>query len=477
MEVRGSTVPPAEAIAKNTLLAKVRSQLAQVPLLGWLLGALLATVIEQVAGSSLAEALGLPGIPGLFGLRIILTPLFDILSLVVSSLLHREIPGLLSGLGTILPELALIPSAVAYVLLVYALPTLVVARLSAPLANRLAKQLLDRFPLWVSLILHLGLLYAILHLWGDISDYRVLILRFIFISVILTLSLNLVNGYMGEFSCSHPGFMALGAYATSVLTVLLFVNDDVFGAPLLPPALGPFMFPLALIAGGLVAAVGALAVAIPSFRTRGDYLAIISLAFMFIVKSVIENLEIIGGPRGFMNQPKWAGLPTVFVWMVICVWVIYNFTRSTIGKAPCAVRDDETAAGAMTVNTRRTKMVTFLFGAFWAGVAGGLFAHVIGYINPGTFDLKKLAEVLAMVYLGGLNSVVGSIAGAVGLQVLMEVLRPLMLFKWIVIAVLLIVVMIRRPAGLISFTEVNIRDLLQPRQILRSSVQAPREER
>jgi branched-chain amino acid transport system permease protein len=440
MEVRGSTVPSTEAIARNTLLAKVRSQLAQIPLLGWLLGALLAVVVEQAVGEPLALALGLEGIPGLFGLRIMLT------------------------------KPALIPNSVAYVLLVYVLPILVVARVSAPLANWLAKQLLDRFPLWVSLILHLGLLYATLHLWGDISEYRVLILRFIFISVILTLSLNLVNGYMGEFSCSHPGFMALGAYATSVLTVLFFVNDDVFGAPLLPPALGPFMFPLALIAGGLVAAVGALAVAIPSFRTRGDYLAIISLAFMFIVKSVIENLEIVGGPRGFMNQPKWAGLPTVFVWMAICVWIIYNFTRSTIGKAPCAVRDDETAAGAMTINTRRTKMVTFLFGAFWAGVAGGLFAHVIGYINPGTFGVLKLSEVLAMVYLGGLNSVVGSIAGAVGLQVLMEVLRPLEVFKWIVIPILLIVLMIRRPTGLIAFTEVNIKDLLQPRQTLRRSV-------
>jgi len=483
MEVRGSTVPPAEAVAGNTLLARVRSQLAQIPLMGWLLGALLATVIEQAVGDPLAQALGLEGIPGLFGLRIVLTPLFDILRLSLSWLLlgirsiEFELSGLVSDLSTIPPDLALIPSAVAYVLLVYALPILVVARLSAPLANRLAKQLLDRFPLWVPLILHLALLYATLHLWGGINEYRVLILKFIFISIILTLSLNLVNGYMGEFSCSHPGFMALGAYATSVLTVLLFVNDDVFGAPLLPPALGPFMFPLALIAGGLVASVGALVVAIPSFRTRGDYLAIISLAFMFIVKSLIENLEIVGGPRGFMNQPKWANLPTVFVWVAICVWVIYNFTRSTIGKAASAVRDDEIAAGAMTINTRRTKMVTFLFAAFWAGVAGGLFAHVMGYINPGTFGVLKLSEVLAMVYLGGLNSVVGSIAGAVGLQVLMEVLRPLELWKWIVIPILLIVLMIRRPIGLIAFTEVNIKELLQPRQTLRSSVQALGEKR
>ncbi len=464
MGVRGGTVPSAEGArgkerdAGNTLRAKVRSQLGRIPLLGWLCGTLIATVIEQVVGRPLALALGLSGIPGLFGLRIMLaplTPLFGVLS--------GDVPNLLSGLRMMLTEFTLIPSSVAYVLLVYILPTLAVARLSAPLMNRVAQQLLDRFPLWVSLIVHLGLFYAALHLWGDISAYRVLLLRFILISVILTLSLNLVNGYMGEFSCSHPGFMALGAYGASVLTVLLFVNDDVFGAPLLPPALGPFLFPLTLIAGGLLASVGALVVAIPSFRTRGDYLAIISLAFMFIVKSLIENLEIIGGPRGFMNQPKWANLPTVFAWMAICLWVIYNFTRSTIGKAMCAVRDDEIAAGAMTVNTQRTKMVTFLFAAFWAGVAGGLFAHVIGYINPGTFGVYKLSEILAMLYLGGLNSVVGSITGALGLQLLMEVLRPLELFKWIVIPVLLIVLMIRRPMGLIAFTEVNIEDLLQPK--------------
>ncbi|MFQ5813573.1 MAG: branched-chain amino acid ABC transporter permease, partial [Anaerolineae bacterium] len=273
-----------------------------------------------------------------------------------------------------------------------------------------------------------------------------------------------VNGYMGEFSCSHPGFMALGAYAASVLTVVAFVPDDVFGDPLLPPALGLFMFPIALIAGGLVAALGALLVAIPSFRTRGDYLAIISLAFMFIVKSFIENLEKVGGARGFMNQPDWANLPTVFVWTVVCVAIIHNFVRSTLGKALNAVRDDEMAAEAMTVNTRRTKMVAFLFAAFWAGVAGGLFAHVFSYVNPGTFGVPKLAEVLAMVYLGGLNSVVGSIVGAVSLQLLMEALRPLEIFKWMFIPTLLILVMIFRPTGLIAFTELNVEELLKPKQ-------------
>jgi branched-chain amino acid transport system permease protein len=213
----------------------------------------------------------------------------------------------------------------------------------------------------------------------------------------------------------------------------------------------------------MVAALGAVFIAIPSFRTRGDYLAIISLAFMFIVKSLIENLEVVGGPRGLSSQPDYANLPTVFLWTVACVWIINNFVRSTVGKAMNAVRDDEMAADAMTVNTRRTKIVAFMFAAFWAGVAGGLFAHVLRYVNPGTFGIQKLAEVLAMVYFGGLNSVYGSIVGAVSISVLGEALRPLEIYKWIIIPLLLILVMVFRPTGLIAFKPFNIRELLTPR--------------
>jgi branched-chain amino acid transport system permease protein len=317
--------------------------------------------------------------------------------------------------------------------------------------------------MWFSVAIHLGLLYATLHMWSAMSAYRVLMLKLTLIAVILTLSLNVINGYMGEFSCSHPGFMALGAYAASAFTVVLFVDDRLFGAALLPAALGPFMFPIALIVGGIAAALGALVIAIPSFRTRGDYLAIISLAFMFIVKSMIENLEVVGGPRGLSAQPDWANLPTVFLWTIACIWIINNFVRSTLGKALNAVRDEETAANAMTVNTRRTKIVAFLFGAFWAGVAGGLFAHVLRYINPGTFGIQKLVEVLAMVYFGGLNSVYGSIVGAVSLGLLSEALRPLEILKWIIIPLLLILVMIFRPTGLIAFKEFNVRNLIAPK--------------
>jgi branched-chain amino acid transport system permease protein len=373
----------------NSLASRWRAFSSGVPLLGWLLGALVAVLLEQIIGTPLARGMWLPKVPVLFGCVIMLKKPF------------------------------LIPSAVAYMLLIYVLPIGVIARLSAVAMNRLAAKLLNT-KIIVSVLVHILLLYAILHIWSGMSDYRLLVLKLMLVAVMLTLSLNVINGYMGEFSCSHPGFMALGAYASSAFTVLFFTNDRLFGEALLPPVIGPFFFPIALILGGLVAALGALAVAIPSFRTRGDYLAIISLAFMFIVKSLIENMEVVGGPRGLGQQPDWA-------------------------------------------NLRRTKMLAFLFGAFWAGVAGGLFAHVLRYVNPGTFGLQKLAEVLAMVYFGGLNSIYGSIVGACGISLLGEALRPLELYKWIIIPLLLILVMIFRPTGLIAFKELDVKKLIQPK--------------
>jgi len=428
MEATGNELTAAE----SGLRSKIRRLFSRVPLIAWLLGALVAVILEQMVGTPLALALGLPKIPAIFGFTMVLK------------------------------KPMLVPGIIVYVLLIYLLPVCVVARLCLAPANRLAEKLIG-FSMQGSVLIHLILLYAVMHVWSGASDYRAITLKFTLIAIMVTVSLNVINGYMGEFSCSHPGFMALGAYVSSVFTVSLFVNDSLFGQALLPSFMGPLLFPLGLVLGGCAAAMGALLVAIPSFRTRGDYLAIISLAFMFIVKSLFENLEIVGGPRGLSSQPAWANLPTVFVWTVLCIWVINNFVRSTYGKALNAVRDEETAANAMTVNTRRTKMVAFMFSAFWAGVAGGLFAHVLRYVNPSTFGLQKLAEILAMVYFGGLNSVYGSIVGAVSLSVLGEALRPLLLFKWIVIPLLLILIMIYRPTGLIAFKEFKVKALIEPK--------------
>lgn len=433
MTTNSVSIPDTRQRIRATL-SKLWQPYRPVPLLGWLLAALVAVGLEQLVGLQLARVLGMSKVPALFGAVVALS------------------------------DPILIPSVLVYMILIYILPMGLVARLITSLTNKIAAKLME-YPLIVTALIHLGLMYAVLHIWGDISDYRILVARLAMIAIILTLSLNVVNGYMGEFSCSHPGFMSLGAYVASAFTIVLFVSENQFGEAWLPPALGPFLFPVALILGGVISALGALLVAIPSFRTRGDYLAIISLAFMFIVKSLFENLEFLGGARGISNQPNYASLPVVFIWTVLAVWIINNFVRSTLGKALNAVRDGELAANAMTVDTRKTKMTAFLFAAFWAGVAGGLFAHVLRYINPDSFGIRKLAEVLAMVYFGGLNSVTGSIVGAVGLSLISEALRPLDIYKWIIIPIMLILIMIFRPTGLIAFTEFNVEKLFQPKNV------------
>jgi branched-chain amino acid transport system permease protein len=412
--------------------ARLRRFVTGAPLLGWLAAVLLAVGLEHAVGYPLARGLGLPKVPALFGLTLMLK------------------------------EPQLIPSALLYTTLIYFLPVVLFVRYTAGTANALSKKLLDS-SLLVSALVHLALLYAVFHLWTGISDYRLVTLKLMLIAILLTLSLNLINGYMGEFSCSHPGFMALGAYMASVFTIGLFTDHRMLGEAVFSPVLGHALFPVGLFFGGLMAALGALIIAIPSFKTRGDYLAIISLAFLFIVKSLLENLEFMGGPRGLSGQPDWATLPMVFGVTVLGVWIMNNFVTSTLGKGLNAVRDDESAAEAMTVDTRSVKMRCFLFGAFWAGVAGGLYAHVLRYISPADFSLQKLAEILAMVYFGGLNSVYGSVVGAVGISALSEVLRPLQMLKWLCIPLLLILVMIYRPRGLVSFKEFNLRKVLSPR--------------
>jgi len=299
------------------------------------------------------------------------------------------------------------------------------------------------------------------------NEYWQLVLLFMGINIILTVSLNLVNGYMGEFSCGHAGFMAVGAYVTSILTVWLFADDKVFGPPVLPTAWAIPLFPVALIIGSIAAALVGLLVAIPSFRTRGDYLAIITLAVNYIIKSAIENMEVIGGSRGFVGMKRvMNGMGDVFdapwllIWtfigMIVTILIIRNFVSSTFGKGVEAIREDEIAAELMSVNTHRVKLIAFMLSCGLAGLAGGLFAHGPGgYINPGTFTILKSTEVMVMVYLGGMGSISGSIISAIGFTLLLEVLRPLGLYKWVVIPLLLVVMMLRRPTGIMGNKELT----------------------
>jgi branched-chain amino acid transport system permease protein len=246
-----------------------------------------------------------------------------------------------------------------------------------------------------------------------LSVYVQLILMYVGINIILAVSLNLVNGYMGEFSLAHAGFMAVGAYTSVVLTMKV-----------LPVAEFSLLFPCAVLAGGLAAALLGLIVAIPSFRVRGDYLAIITLAFLMIVKSAIENVDFVGGPRGISGIMRLTTLPWVFFWTVALVWLIRNFVYSNYGRGVLSIREDEIASDLMSVNTRQVKFFAFMLSSFGAGIAGALFAHLLQFISPRIFDIAKSTEILIMVYLGGIASIGGSILGATLFTVLLELLRP-----------------------------------------------------
>jgi len=302
----------------------------------------------------------------------------------------------------------------------------------------------------LQIILLVALILAIvLPMTGVINDYLNLVLKYIGINIILTVSLNLVNGYMGEFSVGHAGFMAVGAYTASLLTVLAF-----------PENLGPFLFPLAIIAGGVVAGIFGLGLAFPSFRTRGDYLAIVTLAFNMIIKSALENLDVIGGPRGFMGMSKLTSLWWVFIWVVITIWLARNFIFSNFGRGVLSIREDETAAGLVSVNTRQVKVLTFVFSAFLAGIAGGLFAHELQFINPRSFTIAKSTDMLVMVYLGGIGSLGGSILGATtfsvgsgGLRSLLQVLGISQEWRQVFAPLMLILLMLFRPKGIMGLRE------------------------
>jgi branched-chain amino acid transport system permease protein len=275
--------------------------------------------------------------------------------------------------------------------------------------------------------------------------YVQLILIYVGINIILSLSLNLVNGYMGEFSVGHAGFMATGAYISAILTVKIFPHDQ-----------AALYFPVAIIAGGIAAAILGLIVAIPSFKTRGDYLAIVTLAFNMIIKAVFDNIDYVGGARGFTGLDRLTSLPMTFFWTVLSIWIMRNFIYSKYGRGMLAIREEEIAGEMMTVDTRRVKVLAFVVSSFFAGIAGALLAHMLQFINPRMFDIIKSTDILIMVYLGGIGSITGSIIGATLYTVLLEVLRPLEMWRMVLMPLLLVVLMIYRPHGIMGLRELKL---------------------
>ncbi len=287
-----------------------------------------------------------------------------------------------------------------------------------------------------------------------VSEYHAHVATMSLYYVILAVGWNILAGYTGQFSLGHAGFMALGAYSAAAITYYLGAP---FGAALhhLPGA-DTILFVLALVAGGLVAALAGLLVGIPSLRLRGDYLAIATLGMGEIIRVVILNLDFVGGARGFTGIPERSNLFWVYGGAALTILVVHRMVTSTRGRAFLAIREDETAAEAMGIHTTRTKVTAFVVGAFFAGVGGGLFAHSVTYLHTNTFQFLKSIEFVVMVVLGGMGSITGSVIAAAVLTLLPEVLRAAQELRMVIYSLLLVVLMLARPQGLLGMREIPI---------------------
>ena len=247
-----------------------------------------------------------------------------------------------------------------------------------------------------------------------INDYVVRILLLVGVNIILAVSLNLINGITGQFSLGHAGFMAIGAYVSGVVT---FYLGPKLGWPPVP------LLALAIFCGALAAAFAGWLVGLPSLRLRGDYLAIVTLGFGEIIRVVITTIEEVGAARGFNGLPPIAGFAWVYISVIVCILAVRNMAASKIGREMRAIRDDEIAAEAIGINTTKVKVVAFVVSSLLAGVAGALQAHVNGSAHPDSFGFIRSVEVVVMVVLGGLGSITGAAIAAVVLTILENVLR------------------------------------------------------
>lgn len=283
---------------------------------------------------------------------------------------------------------------------------------------------------------------------GAKTNYIMGIAIIAMMTVIIVCSLNLLTGYMGEFSLGHAGFMSVGAYSSAAVTMAMIEAGIT-----LPTVL---YFIIAIIVGGIFSALVGFIVGIPALRLRGDYLAIVTVAFAEIVRVAFTNFRITGGGKTLSGIPKVSDYHYIYVVMVICVTLMYMYVRSRFGRAVIAIREDYIAAAASGINVTYYKVMTFVLSAFFAGVAGAIYSHYLTAIIPTFFNFMKSSEFLTMVILGGSGSLTGSIIGAAVLAALPEALRDFQIYRMLMYSVVLVIIMIFKPSGIFGTWEFSL---------------------
>lgn len=282
-------------------------------------------------------------------------------------------------------------------------------------------------------------LFAVLYVLLEmeiIGAFWELNLVLIIINIILATSLNMINGYTGQFSIGHAGFFAVGAYMGAIMTVKLGYD-----------------MPVALIAGTLSAGLLGFLVGLPTLRLNGDYLAIATLGLGEIIRICILNIEYVGGASGLMGIPRLTTFPLAFWIMIAILFFIKNFKNSAYGRACLAIRENEIAADTMGIDTTRYKVMAFTLGASFAGTAGVLFSHYFFIAHPASFTFMRSFDILTMVVLGGLGSMTGSITGAIVLTFISAALSDFPEWRMLIYSIAMIVLMLYRPQGLFGDKE------------------------
>lgn len=273
-----------------------------------------------------------------------------------------------------------------------------------------------------------------------IDAYYLRIMIFIGINIILALGLNLITGVTGQLSMGHAGFMSLGAYASAIISMQM-------DAP----------FALAILGGALTAAFFGFLIGIPTLRLEGDYLAMVTIGFAEIIRVFFLNFAPGGKAVGLSGIPQETTFTTVWLLVIVIIWLNRQLLNSRVGRSLYAIRENEIAAEACGINTTRMKVLAFTVGSLLGGLGGGLYSHYMYYINPQDFGFMKSIELLNMVVLGGMGSIPGTIIGVVILTILPEMLRVVDEYRLLFYGALLVILMIFRPNGLLG--DVRVYDL------------------
>lgn len=269
-------------------------------------------------------------------------------------------------------------------------------------------------------------------------------------TIIMVTSLNLLTGFMGEFSLGHAGFMSVGAYSSAIVTNMLADK----GTPSI------ILFIIALLTGGIAAAITGILVGIPALRLRGDYLAIVTIAFAEIIRVAFCNFEITGGGKTMSGITKLSNFYWCFWVMVICVTFMYMYVRSRYGRTVTAIREDYIAAASSGINVTYYKVLTFAISAFFAGIGGAMYAHYMTAMIPTNFNFMYSAEFLTEVIIGGTGSLTGSIIGAAFLSALPEAMREFSNYRMLAYSIILVLVMIFKPSGIFGAYEFSLTGTL-----------------